>query len=105
MMQNNEDMNTKLRSTFARHQTKAQAAQRYDVLIVDVLPHKRMSGIGAMMKHNLPHTVTLKEAMLLTFRLPSTIMCGVPLEKAQTMELIFEFVGATVAIRPSVSQA
>lgn len=75
--------------------------QTYDVLLVDVVPHKRMSVIDTLMKANLGREITFTDAMIMTFQLPSPLIQSVSLTKAVTLEMIFEVYGGTVAIRPS----
>ena len=74
----------------------------YDVILVDVVPAKRMSVVDALMKISLYRgKITLQEALLLTFRLPSILVRGVTLKQAVALELVFEVYGGTVDIQAS----
>lgn len=76
----------------------------YDVILVDVEPHKRMSVVDALMKIALyRNKITYQEALMLTFRLPSILVRGVNLKQAVALELVFEVYGGTVDIQASKS--
>ncbi len=74
------------------------AAERYDVIIVDIPPGKRRIVVGAMLDCNLFQNMTIAKARRLTTNLPTMIVRCVDLDKAVTLELIFEVYGATIDI-------
>ncbi len=73
----------------------------FDVVLIDVLPAKRMRVIDSMMHNDLYPNLSLMDAMVLVFRLPSVVMHCCELKDAVILEMIFEMHGATVQIRPA----
>lgn len=75
---------------------------RFDVILLDVMPHRRMNIVDILLKVDLEREkLSFQEALLLTFRLPSTLARAIKLSKAVELETVFEVYGATVELRPS----
>jgi len=73
----------------------------FDVVLIDVPPAKRMRVIDAMLHNDYYPYLSLMDAMVLVFRLPSVVMHCCQLKDAVILEMIFEMHGATVNIRPA----
>lgn len=73
----------------------------FDVVLIDVPPARRMRVIDSMLNNSLYPHLSLMDAMVLVFRLPSVVMHCCELKDAVLLEMIFEMHGATVQIRPA----
>lgn len=73
----------------------------FDVVLIDVPAAKRMRVIDAMLNNDYYPDLTLMDAMVLVFRLPSVVMHCCELKDAVILEMIYEIHGATVHIRPA----
>lgn len=71
----------------------------FDVVLIDVPPANRMRIIDAMRHNDYYPNLSLMDAMVLVFRLPSVVMHCCELQDAVVLEMIFEMTGATVNIR------
>jgi|GEM_PF-1553788 len=71
----------------------------FDVVLIDVPPANRMRVIDAMRHNDYYPNLSLMDAMVLVFRLPSVVMHCCELKDAVILEMIFEIQGATVNIR------
>lgn len=71
----------------------------FDVVLIDVPPANRMRVIDAMRHNDYYPNLSLMDAMVLVFRLPSVVMHCCELKDAVVLEMIFEIHGATVNIR------
>ncbi len=71
----------------------------FDVVLIDVPPANRMRVIDAMKHNDYYPNLSLMDAMVLVFRLPSVVMHCCELKDAVILEMIFEIHGATVNIR------
>lgn len=71
----------------------------FDVVLLDVPPANRMRVIDTMMANNLYPHLSLMDAMIMIFRLPSVVMHCCELKEAVILEMIFEMHGATVQVR------
>ena len=80
--------------------TKPKRTPRlFDVVLIDVPPANRMRVIDAMRHNDYYPNLSLMDAMVLVFRLPSVVMHCCELKDAMILEMIFEIHGATVDIR------
>lgn len=73
----------------------------FDVVLLDIPPANRMRVIDAMMNNDYYPNLSLMDAMVLVFRLPSVVMHCCELQDAIILEMIYEIHGATVNIRPA----
>jgi len=73
----------------------------FDVVLLEVPPAKRMRVIDSMMHNSMYPNLSLMDAMIMVFRLPSVVMHCCELNDAVVLEMIFEMHGATVQIRPA----
>lgn len=71
----------------------------FDVVLIHVPAVNRMRVIDSMMSNNLYPNLTLMDAMVMVFRLPSVVMHCCELKDAVILEMIFEMYGSTVQIR------
>lgn len=80
---------------------KAKSTALFDVVLIDVPPARRMRVIDAMLSNDYYPYLSLMDAMVLVFRLPSVVMHCCKLKDAVILEMIYEINGATVKIRPA----
>ena len=73
----------------------------FDVVLIDVPPARRMRVIDSMQNNSMYPNLSLMDAMIMVFRLPSVVMHCCELKDAVLLEMIFEMHGATVQIRPA----
>ena len=73
--------------------------RKFDVMVVYIPPERRMPVMDALLKSKLTRDMTMLEAMMIVFQLPSLVLHCVSLEDARAMELILEYVGAVPQIR------
>ena len=71
----------------------------FDVVLIDVPPANRMRVIDAMRHNDYYPNLSLMDAMVLVFRLPSVVMHCCELKDAVILEMIFEIQGAIVNVR------
>lgn len=78
-----------------------KSTRLYDVVLIEVPPANRMRIMDAMLNNTYYPHLSLVDAMVLVFRLPSVVMHCCELKDATILEMIFEIHGATVQIRPA----
>lgn len=78
-----------------------KSTRLYDVVLIEVPPANRMRIMDAMLNNTYYPHLSLVDAMVLVFRLPSVVMHCCELKDAAILEMIFEIHGATVQIRPA----
>ena len=78
-----------------------RSTKLFDVVLIEVPPANRMRVIDAMLANDYYPYLSLMDAMVLVFRLPSVVMHCCELKDAVILEMIFEVHGATVQVRPA----
>lgn len=73
----------------------------FDVVLIDVPPSRRMKVMDVMLHNDYYPELSLLDAMVLVFKVPSVVMHCCELKDAVVLEMIFEVHGATVNIRPA----